>query len=332
MNLLLVSDENYAMQLTVLMTSILNNNYDDFDEINFYILSNNITDSSLEKIRSLETIYEKINLIIISNTEIEKKLEDIKDKLPSSDKSTSYYYRMFAASILPNVDKILYMDVDIVTNGSLIDLYNTSVDSYYGAGVIDINETGFKEELNMDPNDIYVNSGVLLMNLQKWREDNIQDQIIDFINKTTNKELLYDQHIINHTLKNNIKVLEPKNNVLTHMSVLPYKRFMGIFRMKDHVFSEKEYNEAHTNPVCIHFITSPWRRPWESNCKHPYIDLFFKYKNLSPFADHEIKYRVMPESYMWKAAINRFIFTKFPVKLAAYMNKHNILNLKWLLG
>jgi lipopolysaccharide biosynthesis glycosyltransferase len=333
MNILLVSDENYAMQLTVLITSILENTSDDLDEhIKIYILNNNITQSSIEKIKSLEAKYKKAKLHFIDNTEIEKKLDNIKDKLPAIDKSTSYYYRLFITSFLPDIDKILYMDSDIVTNSSLTELYNTDLANYYVAGVVDINETNFKEKLNMDPDDVYINSGVMLINFKKWKEDNIQDKIVEFISKTADKELLYDQHILNYIFKDNILLLEPTNNVLTHISVLNYKRVMEIFRMDYETFTEKEYDEAHTSPRCIHYISSPWRRPWELNSKHPKNDLFFKYKNISPYADYKIKYNPATKSYMMKAYINRFIFLNFPTKLVAYLNKHNILNLQYLLN
>ncbi|MDR3222543.1 MAG: glycosyltransferase family 8 protein [Methanobrevibacter sp.] len=330
MNILLVSDENYAMQLTVLITSILENSSDDFDEhIHIYILNNNIHKGSIEKIKSLEEKYKKAKLHFIDNSEIEKKLENFKDKLPAIDRSTSYYYRLFIISFLPDdIDKILYMDSDIVTNSSLAELYNTNLANYYVAGVVDINETNFKEKINMDPDDVYINSGVMLINLKKWKEDNIQDKIVGFINKTTDKELLYDQHLLNYIFKSNVMILEPRNNVLTHIYVLNYKRFMEIFRMDYEIFTEKEYDKAHTSPVCTHYISSPWRRPWELNSKHPKNDLFFKYKNISPYTNYKIKYNPTTKSYMMKLYINRFIFLNFPTKLVAYMNKHNILNLQ----
>lgn len=329
MNILLVSDENYAMQLTVLMTSILENNSNDFDEINIYVISNNITENSLQKIKSLETKYEKLKLHILSNFEIEEQLRDIKDKLPDS-KSLSYFYRLFIASILPDdIDKILYMDSDIIVDSSLEKIYNENINDFCCAGVIDINEASFKELLDMDSEDCYVNSGVLLINFKKWVKDDIQDQIIDFINTATSDELLYDQHIINHVLKNNIKILEPKCNVLTHMLALNYERFMEIFRIKNGVFTKEEYLEAQSNPTIIHYIGSPWRRPWELDCKHPKYNLFFKYKDISPYSDYKIKYKSIDRKIMIKSAIVRFCFIYFPVKLAAYMNKNNILNFRW---
>ncbi|MDR2831012.1 MAG: glycosyltransferase family 8 protein [Methanobrevibacter sp.] len=328
MNILLVSDENYAILSTVLMTSILENSSNDFDEINIFLLNNNITENSLEKIKSLKTKYEKLKLHIINKSLIEEKLINIKDELPT--KNLSYFYRLFMTQILPDdIEKILYMDSDIIVDSSLVDLYNEDIDNVYCAGIIDINEVVFKELLGMKREDYYINSGVLLVNFQKWLKEDITGQSIDFINSTRSKELLYDQHIINYILKNNIKILEPKFNVLTHMFTLNYERFMSVFRIRDGVFTKKEYLEAQSNPSVIHYIGSPWRRPWELDCKHPKQDLFFKYKDISPYSSHEIKYKSLDRKTMIKSAIVRFVFTYFPVKLASYMNKKNILNLRW---
>ncbi|MDR2624245.1 MAG: glycosyltransferase family 8 protein [Methanobrevibacter sp.] len=328
MNVLLISDENYALQLTVLMTSILENSSNDFNEINFFIVNNGIAENSLEKVKSLETKYEKAKITFLSTDKIERSLDGVRDRLPI--KNLSYFYRLFMDLILPeDIDKILYTDSDIVVDSSLAQLYNEDIDDYVVAGVIDINQSIFKEYLDMGSEDVYFNSGVLLVNFQKWRKDKIQDRIMDFIKHTTDKDLLYDQHILNHVLKDDIKILEPKNNVLTHMFTLNYKRFMGIFRIEDGVFNEKEYLEAQLNPRVVHYIGSPWGRPWEQDCKHPKTDLFFKYKDISPWANDKINYKPMNKSLMVKKAIVRFIFLSFPVRITSYMNKNNILNLRW---
>ena len=66
-------------------------------------------------------------------------------------------------------------------------------------------------------NDRYINSGVILINLKKWREDNLEKKFIDFINKYNGDVPCADQGTINGVCKNKILIIHPKYNTMTPM-------------------------------------------------------------------------------------------------------------------
>ena len=104
----------------------------------------------------------------------------------------------FARLVLPSIvkeDKILYIDTDAIVLKDIYNVWRYNIDDYYVAGVKDygVLQNGVYKELGLTGN--YVNSGFLIMNLKKIREDKIQEKWFDVINK---KKLRYpDQDALN---------------------------------------------------------------------------------------------------------------------------------------
>ena len=96
--------------------------------------------------------------------------------------------RLALTKILPQDDRVLYLDVDTIVNGDLSELWNLDLTGYYIAGA---RELYWTEKLGR----LYVNAGVLVMNLKKLREDGMDDRIIELIN--TRPSDFPDQHLIN---------------------------------------------------------------------------------------------------------------------------------------
>ena len=183
LNVVYSSDNNYAQHVGVSMISLFENNKD-FNNINIYLIENNI---SLQNKNRLESICEKYNRKIkfISFDEFSKKLKlnmEITQFLLVH--MLDYFY---LAHIEESIDKIIYLDCDSIINGSLSDLWNTDISEYYVAGVCDTVSDNTKIRINMDLYSSYINSGMLLINLKKWREESIEKKFIEFINLYTGK-------------------------------------------------------------------------------------------------------------------------------------------------
>lgn len=118
--------------------------------------------------------------------------------------------RLYLSS-LTTEDKILYLDTDLIVIDNIDELWDIDINNYYAAGVID---QGAKTNL-MTPNIPvdkfnYINSGVVLFNLKKIREDNKEQELDKFVNE--NKLYYPDQDTINAVFKNNILFLDNKYN------------------------------------------------------------------------------------------------------------------------
>lgn len=140
------------------------------------------------------------------------------NKVPLNKKGLNYNTGYTKASLIRlyltkfiKEDKALWLDMDLIVKDNIDALWDIDLTNYYAAGVID---QGAKTNL-MTPNldidkNLYINSGVLLLNLDKIRKDKKDKELNDFVNK--NKLMYPDQDTINVVFKNNIYFLENKYN------------------------------------------------------------------------------------------------------------------------
>lgn len=122
------------------------------------------------------------------------------DEFPVTDRYPhAMYYRLLAAQFLPKeVERVLYLDPDIVIINSIEQLYYRKMDNEYFAATTHVEKTLEKSNqvrLNYEEG-IYVNSGVLLMNLKELRKEQNVDQIKDYIKKHKDLLILPDQDVL----------------------------------------------------------------------------------------------------------------------------------------
>lgn len=269
------TDENYAKLVWCSLKSLLENNAN-FFTVKAYIISDNLSNSSKDKLSNLISSYNgKICFI-----EFDSIAYGLDNACTFQNGKTSYA-RLFLAQIVKE-NKILYLDCDTLINHSLCDLWNTDLEGYYIAGVKDIIAPQLKQDIQLLPTDIYINAGILLINIQEWKKNKIESQFIVYIKKMNGKISCHDQGIINHVCKNKIKTISCTYNVMTPFFYLSSLQIKEIFELKDY-YNDIEIKEAISHPHILHF-TAGWHiRVWYSNSKHPYAYLFKKYYNLSPW-------------------------------------------------
>ena len=225
----------------------------------------------------LEQLVKNYSNIKIRFYNPQKKINDIKLYVAAANFAYEAYYRIFSPWLLLNYDKAIVMDCDIILNKDIAELYNFNIDNYLAAAVKDIIYQGFlnsldknewikysKEELGLyNPYD-YINTGVLLLNLKKIREQYSFDDVIEFAKKA--KFRYQEQDIFNVLLKNNILFL-PRTWNFGIESNLPTKICHELSPLQ----SYKEYLETKDNPFIIHYLAKP--KPWDD----PNIDFADKF-------------------------------------------------------
>lgn len=260
MNICLACDNNYAKYAGVVLASILKNASNE-DNFVFYILDGGISDENKQNIESLKSIKSCSMEFVSINNDLFSDYMRVKSHKYLSIAS---YYRLKLASLLPEVNKILYFDCDVVVNESLADLYNTEMGDYVVAGVHDIK----KRKVRSNPQ--YVNSGVLLMDLDKIRKENLERDFLDYTLNNIDKIKCGDQEIINEVLKGRIKVLPDEWNVQSSN------------------FTNRSSFTKH--PKIIHFVAK--RKPWHYASFSPHRDYYFKYLQYTPWklSDEDYKH------------------------------------------
>lgn len=204
MNIVFSSDDAYARYLAVTMLSILENNTSN-SKINFYVLTADISEDNQEILRSLVYKYKhgKIEFIFVN--------EDLFDGFPLNIKHIrkEAYFRYIIADVLTQTKKALYLDVDTLVLGDLYELWATNIDEFFIAGshkdYFAKEFPGYKEKIGLYEDDVYINSGVILLNLEKIREFHKVKELFDNTKKLKDIIKIQDQDIINITFNKGIK-------------------------------------------------------------------------------------------------------------------------------
>ena len=277
MDIVLATDNNFIKHCCVTITSILCNN----NNVNVYIITEgllpeneNILKAQTEKFGGTFHVA-LVNKMIIAQLPM--------PKTAAQHISPATYYRLFVCELLPeNVDKIIYLDCDIVVRGNLEPFWNTDVENRPLAAVYQRNswaESTYKgrissyKRLDMKGAAGYFNAGSLLINLKYWRENSVQSKLLSFMRSHYEKIISHDQDILNGCL---YKEVLPVSNIWNFR--LPMNpEYYG----KDFI-STQEIKEITKSAVVIHFVNRP--KPWEFACNHPYVKEYYKYLDMTPFA------------------------------------------------
>ncbi|MFC1760289.1 glycosyltransferase family 8 protein, partial [Candidatus Neomarinimicrobiota bacterium] len=259
-----ITDQNYIQHLGVAIYSLLNNNKELVFDI--YIINNGIDKEEYNKLELIASKYHCRITNILANDDIFSNV-----KIDKHFTKTTYYRLLIPTFI--KVDKVLFLDSDIVVNNSIEELYSTNIDDYMVAAV---ESPGFDRhrELKMDANAKYFNSGVLLINVKRWIQENVLEKVINFVESNPSDVKYLDQCGLNAIINGNWKELPLKFNQMTRL-------FNKYYNIQYECFPNYELKEAKENPVIIHY--SGLLKPWHFRCNHPYKRLYWKYLKLTPF-------------------------------------------------
>ncbi len=287
MEIVYASDDNFAEMMGISILSLLDNNKG--EKIRFHILDGGIS-------RENKAILNKIS----EKYQAEMFFVDVKNMLDPDMKqrrgSLSTFSRLYLDKFLPrDIEKILYLDCDTLILKSLKDFYGTDVSGYFFAGVNDCVSKAHIKAVGLEGGGNYMNAGVLLINLGKWREENASEKFIEF-SKTHNNNVLYaDQGIINGVFGKASLMMPPEYNCYTAMYDFTYKDLTA-FRKPWKYYDENTIEASKNDPAIVHFTTSFLSlRPWEENCRHPFAEEWLKYKAASDWAEIPLKKDCRPK-------------------------------------
>ena len=251
MNLLFAVEKGYLDPLKVCLRSILR--FSENGGYQIYILHSDLTKAEEEEFQQL---FEQ-NEVTFHFIEINP---DVFAAFPESDRyPKQIYYRIFAASFLPKeLDRILYLDADTLVINSLHELYEMNFEGNYFLACTHVQE--FLSKVNRIRLSIsqpvpYINTGVMLMNLEALREIQNIKEVLEYVNKKKEVLLLPDQDIITALYGEQIKLLPSE-----------------IYNLSDRILAFHNANVRNTkidvdwvreNTVILHYCGR--RKPWHKN-------------------------------------------------------------------
>ncbi len=269
----LASDENYTLFMFVTILSAVKNKspntYYDF----YLLVPSNYSEKRKKLFYKFNSKDVHITFICMDNS-----FQNLRMNINYITYPT--YYRLKMADLLPEFDKVLYLDTDVIVLEGLEDFYNINLGSNYIGGVKAAecimqckNNSRYYSSIGLDDTSQYINAGVTLWNLKKIREENITSKLIELSQKNFGG---MDQDVINVTFYNKILCLDFRYNVMT-------KYITGDKIKKEqlyNIYGREAYEEGLKHPYVIHY----------ADAKKPWINLF------TPFAVKWWKYMLMRPS------------------------------------
>lgn len=276
----LCTDNNYAMPAGVMIYSVCRYT----ENVSFNVIVPN--DFSAENKMRLKEITDAFSAEIKFMSISQKVVDGFPVGLDNQPAHVSIaaYYRLFLGRILPEtVSKVIYLDCDLICLSSLEELWNIELDGAPLACVNDIPRPwqNPQERLGYDKSIPYFNSGVLLVDLDYWRRNNVTRAFYDFITSATKEQIeFHDQDTLNYVFHETALFLPPKFNAT---DVFFHKEFLD----EKFPYSDAEVYDARYKPVIVHFTYK--NKPWFLGGSHTYRDAFLTFKKATPWKNQRLK-------------------------------------------
>lgn len=252
-------NNEYVTYLSVVISSLEKTN-------SFYHIIILYSDLSQQNIRRLKEWADDKRNISISFENVSKVLANTELFVGNKDGgkylSVETYYRLLLVDLFPNIDKIIYLDADVVVMSDLAEVFNISLDGYMVAAVPDVvdnwktlydkkKQEYMATELGITEWNDYFNAGVLVLNLREIRKKYTSKQLLNIAQ--SKKWLKHDQDVLNFICGGSFYNLGYKWNCI---SVIDKK-----FEKKCPYLEIEKYNEANQNPAIVHYAA---KKPWKN--------------------------------------------------------------------
>lgn len=258
----LSSDNNYAPFVATTIASVCDNTKS-FCE--FYVLDGGIADENKEKICKLEKQFHNLSVEFI-RIDINNVFSNI---LAKGYITLSAFNRLLIPNLKRNLLKVVYLDVDIIAAGDINELYQQNLKSFIIGAVKDQGELNYlknvKHAIELNPESVYFNSGVLLIDCDKWRKNIKLEDLLAIEQKYRNVRYHNDQDVLNKYFENNYLLLDKKYNVMETSEEVVLRHFTGSIKPWQADF----------------YIHSKTKKPYKTSN----IDLFWKYAKMTAFYD-----------------------------------------------
>lgn len=260
------ADDGYIQNTAAMMASVLLN-CDATSQFRFHILDGRISQEKKERLAELKKL-RPFDLFFYDMTKFDWSVfPNNRDYI-----TLATFYRLAIVEVLPNnLDKVLYLDGDMIVEQDLKELWDTDLQNNVVVAVEDEESYANSKRLGLSGN--YFNAGVLLLDLGKLRKENLFKASIEYLKKNYYRIIYQDQDILNGLLDGKCKFVPLKWNVNTDMY---YDRQLI------HYYTEAEADIARKKPGILHF-TGKKGKPWCLFNIHPFAYEYWDYLSYTKF-------------------------------------------------
>lgn len=309
LNIAYACDNNYIEQTGISMISLFENNKE-FENISIYFIDMGISDTNKNKLRSIVNSYNRrIDFV---------KFEEIAWDLEADQGERhirSVYAKLFLFRLSDKLKKILYIDSDTIIKESLLELWNQDIEGKCIAATITTCKPSIKRKLNLPENSAVVNDGIVLIDLNIWRDKRYLEKCLHAIKSFGGHPPVLSEGIINMVLHDDIYYMHPKFNVTAMLTMFKKEELDALTGTE--YYSGKQVKDAVSSPTIIHYAGNTCIRPWFKNSEYPLNEYYFEYRNISMWKNEPMK----TGSLSMKMRIIRLLHTIIPSKLFVQIYK-----------
>ena len=269
----LATDNNYIVPTTVALQSIFQHHPQKNVSIYLCYVEQKLKDEFLDFfIQHAAKHNIKLTPLMISQEQLAN--------LPETRHGKAALLRLCLPELLPQLDRILYLDGDVVVEDSLEKLYHTPLNGNYIAAVKDtlpIYHPEYIQNLNIGKEHDYFNTGVVLLNLEALRKIHLIEKIKDFADKHYHQITLPDQDALNFVCQGKTSYIPPRYNM----------NYSVEKDVAEQTWGKEQIKEAKCTPAIIHYVGPV--KPWSVLCVHPQRKRWWKVLKDTPFKNYKPK-------------------------------------------
>jgi lipopolysaccharide biosynthesis glycosyltransferase len=186
------------------------------------------------------------------------------------------WYRVLVPQLFPNLKRILFLDLDLIVIESLQALWETDLNGSYVAAVTNVLPRHYADLLAAAGFDRtnYFNAGVLLMDLERMRQDHCTEAMVEYGVSNADDLVLRDQDALNAVLGRRRLALPPRWNCMNAFFVYPWSA---------DVFDVDALEAAKRNPAIRHFEGPGVNKPWHYLCEQNSRELYAQHRRHTPW-------------------------------------------------
>jgi Lipopolysaccharide biosynthesis proteins, LPS:glycosyltransferases len=304
MNVVYSTSDLYSELAATSIASLLVNSKD-VDEINIYVIDIGISEQHRKDLLDLAAKFhrhleflEDLNVEEISGTKIQVGRWHI-----------STFSRLFLLHVLPpEVHKVIYIDCDMIIRHSLKTLWEMDMEGTWCMSADDCRGKMYRKDIGIPTDSIYTNNGLMVIDLDAWRENDVETKFIEFINAHHGDITYMDQGVLNGVFQplKKVKLLPISYNAQTICYDLGYDGLQAC-RKPVWAYTREEFEKGIADPTVVHFTTCflSGTRPWFKVDHHPYRKEFLKYRKLTAWREEPLWTDTTPRAKKMMTKVSR---------------------------
>lgn len=274
-NVVFATDEEYLPITAVALTSVVANFADSRRLRAFMLVDKPIPSDDARRFRELSQRYSfDLHEVIVSAS-------DFAAVRTTRGISSATYFRLCMHLALPeNVEKVVYLDSDMIILGNIAELFDTDLsDGTLFAGAEDYNSVAHRKSYKTPAESVNLNAGVLVCNIKSMREMNFLGVVSDYIER--NQYLIFhgDQQILNHLFNGRMKYVHIRWNM--HGQLFE-REWVGSNMSRRALMATEDIAAGRNDPGVVHY--NGGMKPWIGGA-HPRRRDWYRFATISTYAD-----------------------------------------------